>query len=191
MKKSYSIEQKQKGADLIGGLMLVILTTLSIKGLILYFKTPENYPFIFSLSAIWLINASTHLLTFRTSRAQNPYKTQFASWEKEGEIYCWFGIKIFRKIIFYSPFVLMSLGLRVWSGRRDFERILRQINMAERSHKLAAIFTGIAVIILFFAGYTTESLYLFAGIILFHAYPVMLQRWNRGRILKLINHTTL
>lgn len=188
MEKSYSIEQKQKSADLIGGLILVILTTLSIKGLILYFKTPENYPFIFSLSVLWLINASTHLLTYRKFRAQNPYKTQFASWEKEGEIYCWFGIKIFRKVIFYSPFVLMSLGLRVWSGRGDFERILRQINMAEGSHKLSAIFTVIVVIILFFAGYITESIYLFAGIILFHAYPVMLQRWNRGRILKLRNH---
>jgi heme/copper-type cytochrome/quinol oxidase subunit 4 len=108
MEKIYSVEQKQKGADLIGGLMLVILTVLSIKGLMLYSKTPENYQLLFSLSVLWLIQAITHLLTYKKFRDQNPYKTQFASWEKEGKIYCYFGIKIFRKVIFYSPFVLMS-----------------------------------------------------------------------------------
>lgn len=189
MKKTFTIKEKQKGADLIGGIMLVILTILSVKGLMLYFKAPENYPLIFSLSILWLIHAITHLLTYKKFRAQNPYKTKFAGWEKEGKIYCYFGIKVFRKIIFYSPFVLMSLGFRVWSGRKDFERVLRQINMAECSHKLALIFTSIVVVILFFADYKKESLYLFIGIILFHVYPVMLQRWNRGRIMRLRNNT--
>jgi hypothetical protein len=187
-RNKHTVEERQKGADLIGGLILIILTILSIKGIKLYYKTPENHAIIFSLSILWLIHAIIHLLTFQKFRAKNPYKTKFANWEKEGNIYRYFGIKIFRKVIFYSPFVLMSLGIRVWSGRDDFERVLRELNMAEGSHKLALIFTSIIVIILFFVDHRKESFYLLIGIILFHVYPIMLQRWNRGRLMRLINN---
>lgn len=189
MRKKYSIEEKQKGADLIGGLMFVILTIISVKGLKLYFETPENKQLIFSLSVLWLIHATIFLLTFKKFRDQNPYKVHFADWEKNGAIYCYFGIKIFRKVIFYSPFVLMSLGIRIWSGRKDFERVLRELNMAEGSHKLALIFTSLFVFVLFLINYRQESMYLLIGIILFHLYPIMLQRWNRGRLMRLIKNS--
>jgi hypothetical protein len=186
-RNKHTSEERQKGADLIGGFILIILTILSIKGIKLYYETPENHAIIFALSVLWLIQAFIHILTFQKFRDKNPYRFKFANWEKEGNIYRYFGIKIFRKVIIYSPFVLLSLGIRVWTGRNDFERVLRELNMAEGTHKLALLITSMAVIILFFADRTKESFYLLIGTILFHVYPIMLQRWNRGRIKRLIN----
>ncbi len=185
-RNKYTVEERQKGADLIGGLILIILTILSIGGIKQYFKTPENHAFIFSLSILWLFHAVIHLLAFQKFRAKNPYRIKFAHWEKEGNIYRYFGIKIFRKLILFSPFVLMSLGIRVWSGRDDFERVLRELNMAEGSHKVALLFTVMIVFILFSTDRRKEGYYLLMEIIAFHVYPIMLQRWNRGRIKRLI-----
>lgn len=180
-----TIEEQKKHADLMGGMMLVILTLLSIYGLRIYLNNPAEYAFIFGLSACWIIHAILHLLTFSRFRNQDPYKIHYSKWENGGRIYRLFGVKLFRMFLFYSPFRLMSMGIRIWTGREDIERVLREINMAEKSHKVSFTVSVTVIILLFFFNYTYESFYLLICIIPFHVYPIMLQRWNRGRILRL------
>lgn len=178
---------KNKGGNSLMGCFFIILTLGSIIGFGLYFSDYENYKVGFSISVLWLSHSILHILTFRGLRTKNPYDFRFAKWEMKGKLYYYLGVKIFRKIILYSPFALLSLGIRILYGRGDLDRVLREIYVAEKSHIYSSFFASIIAMTFFFMDLKTESLYLLCGIIIFHLYPIMLQRWNRDRLIKLIN----
>lgn len=185
--KKYTFDEKIKGAESSAGCIFLIFTICSIIGLGLYIANPEFHKVVFSLSVLWLSNAILHILTHNRLRAKNPYKFRHAKWELNGKLYYYLGVKIYRKVLFFSPFALMSLGIRVFSGREDFERVLREIYVAEKSHINSLIFSGIIAISLYIINWKTESLILITGILFFHIYPIMLQRWNRGRMIRIVD----
>ena len=184
--KKYTSDEKIKRAHSSTGCMFIIITIISVIGINLYIINPEHHKIEFSLSLLWLSQTVTGILINKKLKTRNPYKFKYTNWENGGKLYYYLGVKIFRKILLHSPFIILSLGIRLYSGRNDLDRVLREIYIGEKSHFIALLVSIIIATVLYFLDLKMESLYLLIGLIFFHLYPIILQRWNRGRMIKLI-----
>lgn len=110
-------------------------------------------------------------------------------WERNGKLYEFLGIKIFKK---YVP----TSGDYV---RRHWGRTLRRIKSIEgaREYEKTTRVSELAHVTLFLVSVPLMVLYLILGVVgpfwslvvanlLINIYPVMLQRYNRARIYKII-----
>ena len=71
---------------------------------------------------------------------------------------------------------------RVWSGRSDLDRLLGALNVAEGSHAVAAILAFPIAIAYARTGHTAVSMWILLLTVPVNVYPILLQRWVRGRI---------
>lgn len=143
---------------------------------------PVGYPLSFALSASWLIMAFTAAFTSKSFHARDPRRIRFAPWEREGTIYRFVGLGIYRRVLLRSPFAWLAPELRLRTGRSDLVRMLREINAAEGPHAIAGILTLVFAAFLFGRGHTNAGLWVLLINLPLNIYPVMLQRWNRGRV---------
>jgi hypothetical protein len=114
-----------------------------------------------------------------------PKSLRFARWERNGRLYEWVGLGVFRWVLLHTPLRWLSEGTPLKPGRSDLERLLRDLNAAEGLHAIAASVSLVVAAVYALTGHTTIAIWLVLVTIPFNVYPVMLQRWVRGRILRL------
>lgn len=108
--------------------------------------------------------------------------------EQSGLIYECLGIRIFKKLMRSKPWSFLNPTLRLQKGKTlpALQSLEKETRKAEAGHLL------VSIIILFFIGYALfKDWFVTAGWmllfnILFNGYPVMLQRYNRQKLLRLI-----
>ncbi len=168
-------------------LMLVSLTfsAVSIVGLTTASWHPDRHPKLFAFSLSWVINVVVFQWTRDYWLRTDPMRFRFASWEGEGRIYRWAGVDVFRWLLLRSPMSWLSPTLKLASPRTGLERLLRHLNCAEGVHRVGGEVTlGVATGYIVF-GHAVVGFYIALVALLLHAYPVMLQRRNRGQVLRL------
>jgi len=105
-----------------------------------------------------------------------------AHWEKQGEIYDRAGIRAFRWVLLHSPLGWINPNFHLRASRTDCERLLREMNSREAVHWLTfGVSSTLAV------SYLVHDRAVYGYVMLlvripFDLYPIMLQRWNRGRM---------
>jgi len=167
---------------------LVIFTALTVAvgiGLVMTVLQPDRHPLIFAFSLTWLIMAFVAAVTGRIFVRLDPEWFRLAHWEREGRIYDRVGLGAVRWVLRYTALGWLNPNIKVRSGGPDMDRLLRDMNAVEGVHILAA---GISLAVAAFftlAGQVFIGIWLVAFTTLFNVYPVMLQRWNRGRIVRL------
>ena len=167
---------------------LVIFTALTVAvgiGLAMTVLRPDRHPLIFAFSLTWLIMAFVAAVTGWIFVRLDPERFRLAHREREGRIYDRVGLGAVRWVLRYTPLGWLNPNIKVRSGRSDMDRLLRDMNAVEGVHILAA---GISLAVAAFftlAGQVVIGIWLVVLTILFNVYPVMLQRWNRGRIVRL------
>jgi hypothetical protein len=94
------------------------------------------------------------------------------------------GLGIFRWGLLHTP--LGWLGpLKLRSGRSDLDRLLRDMNSAEGRHAVAAVLSLVVAAAFALNEHMPIATWLILITIPLNVYPVILQRWNRGRVLRL------
>jgi hypothetical protein len=167
---------------------LVIFTALTVVvgiGLVMTVLQPDRHPLIFAFSLTWLIMAFVAAVTGRIFVRLDPERFRLARWECEGRIYDRVGLGAVRWVLRHTPLGWLNPNIKIRSGGSDMDRLLRDMNAVEGVHILAAGISLAAAAIYFLAGQAVVGIWLVIFTILFNVYPVMLQRWNRGRILRL------
>jgi hypothetical protein len=165
--------------------MFWVLSVGALIGLSLAFFCPDQHPLIFALSLSWVIAVVVSGVTRNFFRGLNPRRFGFASWEREGEIYGRFGLNTFLWLLKRTPLGWLNPWLRLTLYRSGLEPLLREMFYAEGAHWIGGVVTlgfGAACV---FWGHAVVGLLLAVVTIPFHVYPVMLQRRNRGRVLRL------
>lgn len=168
-------------------LMLMSLTfsAISIVGLSTTSWRPDSHPTLFAFSLCWVINAVVFQWTRDYWLRMDPKRFRFASWEAEGRIYRWAGVDAFHWLLLRSPLSWLSPTLKLASPRTGLERLLRHLNYAEGVHRVGgAVTLGVAAVYIV-AGHAVVGFYIALVALVLHAYPVMLQRRNRGHVLRL------
>ena len=144
---------------------------------------PDRHPFVFALGLSWIL-ACVGGATCQVFCRLDPMWFRAARWERNGRIYEWVGVKIFRWILLHTP--LGWLGpLAVRPGRSGLDGFLREMNSVEGRHAVAALLSLAAAAGYVCGGHRAIATWLVLITIPLNIYPVALQRWNRARVLQL------
>lgn len=163
-----------------------ITSVASIAGFCWTVSHPDGHPLVFAFSVSWGIALVVAAVTRDAFLRMDPRRFGFARWEREGRIYRRMGIVAFGWLLQHSALGWLNPNLKLTCRRSGLERLLREMAYAEGAHWIGGVVTVGIGIRYFAAGHTSIAVCLVTLTIFFHAYPVMLQRWNRGRVLRLI-----
>jgi hypothetical protein len=78
-------------------------------------------------------------------------------------------------------------ALRLGVSRTDWERLLREMNVAEGMHWLTCFLSSILAISYLVGDYAVYGYVMLLVRVPFDLYPIMLQRWNRGRVCRVLS----
>lgn len=116
----------------------------------------------------------------------NPTRFSLARWEKQGAIYDRAGVRVFRWVLLHSPLGWINPNFYLRPGRAECERLLRETNSGEAVRWLTCVVT-VMLAISYLRHHHAEYGYVMLLVrIPFDLYPIMLQRWNRGRVRRLL-----
>jgi hypothetical protein len=177
-------EQEIRGVRSV--LMIVTLTSWSTYSIIHGKTFPHGNPLVYSLATSWLISINIAFVSSRIFFRVNPKRFSLAHWEKQGEIYDRAGIRAFRWVLFHSPLGWISPNFNFFASRADCDRLLREINSAEAVHWLT--FAASVTLAISYLRHD-HAVYGYAMLLVripFDLYPIMLQRWNRGRVWRVL-----
>ncbi len=184
MSRTPQAEQMFRGMRSI--LMILILTSGSaylIDGRVL---PPHGNPLVYSLAVSWLVSIAIAMLSSAIFFRVNPTLFSLANWEQQGEFYDRIGVRAFRWVLFHSPLGWINPNFHMKPGRADSERLLREMNSGEAVHWLTCAATVILAISYFLHDHAAYGYVMLLVRIPFDLYPIMLQRWNRGRVWRVL-----
>jgi hypothetical protein len=147
---------------------------------------PHGNPLVYSLAVSWLIAITIATLTSRIFYRANPKLFTLARWEKQGAIYGRTGIWAFRWVLFHSPLGWLNQNFYLRASRADWGGLLRETNSGEAVHWLTCIVSVMLAITYLLHDDAVYGYVMLLVRIPFDLYPIMLQRWNRGRVWRVL-----
>jgi hypothetical protein len=188
MSRTPQEEQEIRGARSL--FMIAILTSGSVWSIHGRAFPPHGNPLVYSLAISWLIAITIAVVSGAILFRVNPKLFSLANWEKQGEIYERAGVRAFRSVLLHSPLGWINPNFRLIAGRADCDRLLRETNSAEAIHWLTCVVTGMLAISYLRHDHAEYGYVMLLVRIPFDLYPIMLQRWNRGRVLRVLERRT-
>ena len=116
----------------------------------------------------------------------DPALFALAPWERDGAIYDRAGVRVFRWVLLHSGLGWINPNFHVSHTRTDCERLLRETNNSEGVHWLACVVTVVLAIWFLVDDHAEYGYVMLLVRIPFDLYPIMLQRWNRGRVYRVL-----
>ena len=153
-------------------------------GLAYALQNIDSHPVTFALSFSWLITVVVSATTRGALLRIDTERFCFARWEHEGRAYEWIGPGTFRWLLQRTPLGWLNPWLKLQPGPVGIECLLRETGYAEGVHLTCGLATFGFAIVGVAAGHAVVGLWLALITVLFHVWPWMLQRWNRGRVLR-------
>ncbi len=163
-------------------LMIVILTFGSMYFIHGRAFPPHGNPLVYSLAISWLISITIAVVSSAIFFRVNPALFSPANWEKHGEIYDRADLRAFRWVLLHSPLGWINGNFHLRAGRADCDRLLREINASEAVHWLTCVVSVMLAVSYLRHGHAVYGYAMLLVRIPFDLYPIMLQRWNRGRV---------
>jgi glycosyl-4,4'-diaponeurosporenoate acyltransferase len=171
-------------------LMLVALTLWSVYS-VSGKAFPHGDPLVYAIAASWLISMTVAMVSSAIFFRVNARLFSLARWEKEGEIYNRAGIRVFQSLLFHSPLGWINPNFHLRAGRADCDRLLREMNSSEAVHWLTFSVTVMLAISYLRHDHAVYGYAMLLVRIPFDLYPIMLQRWNRGRVQRVMERRRL
>ena len=150
------------------------------------FYPPHGNSLIYALAMSWLI-AIAVVLPASVIFKMNQKLLALARWEKDGEVYDRTSIRAFRRVVLHSPFGWINPGLHLGVSRTNCRRLLSELSVAEGVHWLTCFISSILAFSWLADGYPVHGCVMLLVRIPFDLYPIMLQRWNRGRVSRVLS----
>ena len=163
-------------------LMLVILTFGSIYSIQGRVFPPHGNPLVYCIAMSWLISMIIAIVSSAILFRVNPKLFSLAHWENQGEIYERAGIRVFRRLLLHSPLGWINANFHLRTSRTDCRRLLREMNSSEGVHWLTCVVSVVLAISYLLHHHVVYGYVMLLVRVPFDLYPIMLQRWNRGRV---------
>jgi hypothetical protein len=166
-------------------LLIVILTAGALFALGGDFSPPHGHPLLYAFAVSWLVAIGIAFTTNGIFRV-NPKQFSLRRWERGGKVYDRTSVRAFRWVLLHSPLGWINGNFHVSARRTDCDRLLREVNAAEGVHWLSCLVATILGIWYLVNGYATYGYVMLLLRIPFDLFPIMLQRWNRGRVCRVL-----
>jgi hypothetical protein len=166
--------------------LIALMTAGSLYALWGELLPPQGNSLLYALALTWLVTIAIGLGTGFIFASADPALFSLAPWEKEGELYEHAGLRAFRWILLRSGLGWINPNFYVRHNRADLERLARETQNSEGVHWLAGAILVVLAVWLLFDGYAMYGFVMLLIRIPFDVYPIMLQRWNRGRVYRVL-----
>lgn len=160
----------------------LVLLAGTVAGLVYALPNLDGHPLVLALSFSWLVNVVVSAVTRGFRLQVDPARFGFARWEREGRVYERVGVRAFQRLIRGTPLGWLNPFL---NDATNPQRLLREIGYAEGGHLICGCVSAGAGVLGFVTGHVGVGLWLGIVAVPVHVYPIMLQRWNRGRVLRM------
>jgi hypothetical protein len=184
MSRSWQDEQTLRVRRSLG--LIAILTVSSLYALDGELFPPHGNSLLYALALTWLVTIAVGLGTGFIFAGADPALFSLTPWEKDGEIYERAGLRAFRWTLLRSGLGWINPNFHVRRSRADWERLVRETHNSEGVHWLAGAILAALGIWFLVDGYAMHGYVMLLVRIPFDVYPIMLQRWNRGRLYRVL-----
>jgi hypothetical protein len=166
--------------------VIVVLTCGSLYALNGVIHPPHSNPLVHAIALSWLVALTIATVGSGIFVNLRPEVFSLARWEQEGAIYRRRDIHVFRWILLHSPLGWINPNIHLSAERTDCDRLLREMHTAEGVHWLTCLVSVMLAIWYFGDDHATYGYNMLLVNIPFNVYPIMLQRWNRGRVFRVL-----
>ena len=115
----------------------------------------------------------------------HSYYRWFA-FERRGRVYRWLGVRAFKRILLRTRLAGLNPSIRYSGDRNSLGVLESRMRQAEAAHVLVLVVVAAATGIAVFRGWWALTVWLSGFNGLMNGYPIMLQRYNRGRLSEVI-----
>jgi len=167
-------------------LVLIPIITIALVYALIHFIGMQGFAFAWALNFLLMACALTFTETLK-SQLNSPYFKD-KTWERNGKIYEYFGINLYRKLLVWIGWEkLNKKSSPVEKNRAALLHLHYRTKHSELGHIIIfLIVLGINVFVAIRFG-IAQSFWLLILNVLLNLYPIFLQRYNRPRIERAIN----
>ncbi len=162
------------------------LSLLCMVGMVVAVPDIDGHPVTFALSLSWVVGGFVGLAAHKFLLGMNPWRFRFANWEREGRVYRYVGVEAFRWFLRKTPFAWLNPAMKMTARKSNLENLLRLMNFAEGAHLIGGVITLALAVGYAVTGHVKVGLAFAVITILVHFYPMITQRWNRGRVARVV-----
>ncbi|MES2597104.1 MAG: hypothetical protein V4662_17290 [Verrucomicrobiota bacterium] len=159
---------------------------LAMAGMIISAPDIDGHPVTFATSLTWVIGGFTGLFAQKFLLQMDPWRFRFRRWEREGRVYRWVGVNVFRWMLQHTPLGWLNPAMKMTIRRSSLKELLRQMNFAEGAHLIGGVITLGLSVGFFCTSHRSVGLVFVVITLLVHFYPLVTQRWNRGRVARMV-----
>ena len=166
--------------------LFICLATVVLLYYIILWRGPQSLVFAWVLNLLLMILFLNLGETFNLKLTSSYFGAK--TWEKEGNIYHYFGINFFRKLLVYTGWEKLNKAVNpVNKNLKSLLHLELGTRKSEFFHLMIFIIVmGFNIFVVINDGFA-QSLWLLFLNMLLNFYPVILQRFNRPRLQKLIS----
>ncbi|PSL22467.1 glycosyl-4,4'-diaponeurosporenoate acyltransferase CrtO family protein [Dyadobacter jiangsuensis] len=166
-------------------ILLVVCLALVTTGLMLRYMDVTSAAFSFGFNFAQMFWASV-LETQLKPALDSPFFNSYP-FEKEGRVYRMLGVEWYRAILIKSGWEkLRQKSTPIRKSLHDFQAYERASRVAEAGHLAAGVVVLIVTGYVMLAYSVRDALWLVVFNVLLNFYPVLLQRYTRPRLLRMI-----
>jgi hypothetical protein len=161
-------------------LLIIVFTIGSVYALVHYIKM-DGFLFAWTLNFLLMF-----FIVFFTTALKSPLTSPYyhqKQWENKGKLYELFGVNLYRKLLVWIGWEKVTRKANpIGKNTEALTNLQYQTKKSELDHVIILIIIfGFNLFVAFKFG-ILKSLWLLISNILFHFYPIILQRYNRPRI---------
>ncbi len=155
-------------------------------GTVAFWKGMDSFIFAWVLNFILMMGVLFFTQTFKPTLRSSYYKVK--EWEASGKIYKWLGVNLFRKILVWVGWEKLNKAANPVTNKVEALKLLEyRTRQSEFGHLIIFFIVLIFNIIVVFHYGFIQSLWLFFLNLTLNVYPVLVQRYNRPRLQKIVN----
>lgn len=109
------------------------------------------------------------------------------SWETTPRVYTRLGVRLFQRLMRTRFFGASNLDIPRSFLQRDYEQAEKEMRFAETAHMVVFVFALLLAAYAFARAWWDAVGYLLSWNVFVNLYPVALQRYNRGRLARLVS----
>ncbi|MDN3686351.1 hypothetical protein [Cyclobacterium jeungdonense] len=139
----------------------------------------------------WVVNflLMTALMAY-TETLQPPLRSSYfdtKNWEAGGTVYRWLGVHVFRRMLVWIGWEKLSRASNpVKKNRAALKKLEYQTRQSEFGHAIIFIIVLVFGIVVAFLYGVRQSFWLFFLNIILNLYPIVVQRYNRPRLQRVL-----
>lgn len=152
---------------------------------------PHGNPLLYAVALSWLVSIAVSIATRGIFSSESVTLFSLARWEKGGEISGLTGARAFRWVLLHSPLGWINPNLYLSASRADCDRLLGELKTSEGTHWLTCAISVVLAIRCLVGDYAVYGYAMLLVRIPFDLHPILLLRWNRGRVCRVLRRYQL